>query len=289
MVTGLRTTEDIFFVFAPFYDEVREIGYAFLFVFLVLALIREFLLGIQGKANYGSLFTRVLLIGGAFTIYTPFFREVTQGMDLLSNFFMPTEEFKQAIEQIFTAYKQNQDLGMIALFKMTFLEWAMQGTYNLAYAVMRGFGWVRLVFLSALYIAGPIFLGVGVFLPGMAQNWLKWLFEVSSWNVVVSLFVRILTEMNFFELYQRAQTPALDLIAMNLVVILIIVVFVPLFSSMMIRGAGGISGVGGAVLGLGSAIALRQVVRGGKAVSERIKDKVSEGRGKANLSYKGRP
>ncbi len=270
---SFRTVDDIFSVFGAFYSDVREIGYAVLFVFLTLAFIREFLLGIQERSNYQALFVRTLLIAGAFAIYTPFFKEVTHGMDMLAHFFMPDEEFKQTIEKVFTAFKQNKDLGMIAVFKMTVLEWAIQGTYNLAYAVMRGFAWIRLIFLSALYIAGPIFLGVGVFLPGMAQAWVRWLFEVSSWNVVLSLFVRILAEMNFFELYQMANTPALDLIAMNIVVILIILLFVPLFSSMMIRGAGGFSGVGGAILGLGSAFTIRQVEKGVHTVRQRFQSR----------------
>lgn len=286
---GFRTTEDIYFVFGPFYDQVRDVGYGFLFVFLVLALIRELFQGMEGRASYSGLFTRGLLIAGAFAIYTPFFREVTHGMELLSNFFMPDEDFKQAVEKVFTAYKQNKDLGMIAIIKMTFLDWAIQGTYNLAYAVMRGFAWVRLMFLSALYLVGPIFLGIGVFQPGMAQAWVRWLFEISSWNVVLSLFVRVLAEMNFFEIYEKAQTPTLDLIAMNLVVILIIILFVPAFSSMMIRGAGGISGMGGAILGVGGALALRQITRGARHAAGGKARFVPGTEGQGNFSYKGAP
>jgi hypothetical protein len=267
---SFRTVEDIFSVFGPFSSDVRDIGYAVLFVFLTVALIREMLFSIQDRSNYAALFVRVVLIAGLFSIYTPFFREVTHGMDMLARFFMPDEDFKTNIEKVFTAFKQNKDLGMIAVLKMTFLEWTIQGSYNLAYTVMRGFAWIRLIFLSALYISGPIFLGVGVFLPNMAQAWVRWLFEVSSWNVVLSLFVRILTEMNFFEMYQMAQTPALDLIAMNIVVILIILFFVPLFSSMMIRGAGGLSGAGGAILGLGSALTIKQVGKGIRTVGDRF-------------------
>ena len=171
MPQGLRSVEDIFYVFGPFYNEVREVGFAFLFVFLTLALIQEFLLGVQGKSNYRGLFIRTLLITGLFVIYTPFFREVTHGMQLLSNFFMPSEEFNETVKKVFTAYRQKRDLGMMAFLKMSFLEWAMQGTYNLAYWVIRIFNWVRLVFLSALYISGPIFLGVGIFQTRMAQTW----------------------------------------------------------------------------------------------------------------------
>ncbi len=94
---GFRTTEDIFFVFGPFFDQVRDVGYGFLFVFLVMALIRELFQGMEGRSNYSGLFARGLLIAGAFAIYTPFFREVTHGMELLSNFFMPDEARKRAI------------------------------------------------------------------------------------------------------------------------------------------------------------------------------------------------
>jgi len=286
MGQGLRTVEDIFFIFGPFYDEVRQIGYAFLFVFLTLSFIREFLQAIEGKANYQALFTRTLLIAGAFAIYTPFFREITHGMDLLANFFMPSEDFKVQMERVFTAYKQNKDLGVMAFWKMNFLEWTLQGTYNLAYAVMRIFNWARLIFLSALYITGPIFLGVGVFLPRMTQGWIKWLFEVLSWNVVLSLFVRIMTEMNFFEVYEKAQTPALDLIAMNLLLILVIIFFVLRFSSMMISGAGGFSSAGGAVLAIGTAMAFRQATRGASAAVSGLRNRFSN---KPPSSYKGTP
>lgn len=293
MPQGLRSVEDIFYVFQPFYSEVREIGFAFVFVFLTLALIHEFLLGVQGKSDYRALFIRALLITGLFVIYTPFFREVTHGMQLLSNFFMPSEEFNETIKKVFTAYRQKKDLGMMAFLKMSFLEWAMQGTYNLAYWVIRIFNWVRLVFLSALYISGPIFLGVGMFQPKMAQTWVRWIFEVSAWNVVLSLFMRVLTQLDFFELYQSANTPLLDLVAMNLVMILIITFFVPTFSAMMIRGASGFSGAGGAVLGFGGAMLIRQASKGVRGINLMSKKpggglvRQSLGQAAANKSYKG--
>lgn len=281
---GFQKVEDIFYVFGPFYQDVRNVGYAVLFVFLVLALMREFFNGMEGRANYRSLFIRCLVIAGAFLVYTPFFREVTHGMDLLANFFMPDENFRETLERVFTAYKQDKDLGMFAMLKMTFLEWAIQGTYNLAYAVMRGFSWIRLIFLSVLYLAGPILLGVGVYLPGMAVTWVRWLFEISSWNVVLSIFVRILAEMNFFELYENAQTPTLDIIAMNLVVILIIIFFVPMFSSMMIRGAGSLSSASGAVIATG----LRQTRRGSEAI-QGLGSRLFRRHGRSPGSYKGKP
>jgi len=259
-MSALPTTQEIVTIFAVFYHEVREIGYSFIFVFLTLALIKEFLHGMEGRSDYAGLFVRVLLITGLYAIYTPFFEEVSRGMDLLANFFMPAEDFKDQIQKIFTAYRQNHDLGMIALLKMTFLDWMMQGTYNIAYAILRGFGWIRIVFLSALYISGPIFLGVGIFQPGMARVWIRWLFEVLNWNVVLSLFVRILFELNFFEFYSNPQTLNLDLFAMNIIIILIILFFVPMISSMMIRGTEGFTQAGGRVFGMGGRI-LEKIVR----------------------------
>ncbi len=259
-MSSLPTTQEIITIFAAFYHEVREVGYSFIFVFLTLALIKEFLHGMEGRSDYAGLFVRVLLITGLYSIYTPFFEEVSRGMDLLANFFMPAEEFKDQIQKIFTAYRQNHDLGMLALLKMTFLDLMMQGTYNISYAILRGFGWVRIVFLSALYISGPVFLGVGIFQPGMARIWVRWLFEVLNWNVVLSLFVRILFELNFFEFYTNTQTLNLDLFAMNVIIILIILFFVPMISLMMIRGAEGFTQAGGRVFGIGGRI-MERIVR----------------------------
>lgn len=257
MTGGLRGVEDIFNIFGPFYLEVRDIGLGFFLVFLVVALIHELFTGIEGNSSYKSIFVRGLLIGGLFMIYTPVFREITHGMQLLANFFMPSEEFNETIKNVFASYRQ-RDIGMLSFLKMTIVEWAMNSTYFLAYWVIRMFNWVRLVFLSMLYISGPIFLGIGIYQSNMAKNWIRWILEVSMWNVVLSLFVRVLTQLNFFELYQRQNTPILDLVAMNFVLILMVVFFVPTFSSMMIRGASGISGAGGAVLGFGTAMLLRQ-------------------------------
>ncbi|MBI4970239.1 MAG: hypothetical protein HZC17_00145 [Candidatus Omnitrophica bacterium] len=262
MTQGLRNVEDIFYVFGPMYSDVRDIGFALLLVFLTIAFIQEFLNGISNQPNYSNLFIRILLISGLFAVYTPFFREITRGMELLSNFFLPGEDFKEAMQKVFSAYKQNKDLGMLAAFKMTLVEWTLQGTYSLAFIVMKMFGWVRLVFLSALYVMGPIFLAVGVFQPGMVRAWIRWIFEISGWNVVLSLFLRIISEMNFFEIYEKANTPVFDLIAMNFLIIVIIVLFVPLFSSIMVRGAGGLSSAGGAAMGVGAAIIGRHALRG---------------------------
>jgi hypothetical protein len=288
MGTGFRSVEDIFLVFGPFYEEVREVGCWVLFVFLTLALIREFLQSVGGKSDYTGLLTRGILIAGAIAVYTPFFHHVIHGMDLLANFFMPDEDFKRSMEQVFIAFRQDKDLGMIALMKMTFIEWLIQGTYNLAYAVIRAFTWIRLIFLSALYLIGPIMLGVGIFLPKMATGWIRWIFEVASWKVVLALFVRILVEMNFFEVYAKATTPGLDLFAMNLIIIFIIILFVPLFSAMMIRGTGSFSGAGGAVLGLGGALAIKQITRGARAVSNQVTrpPQSSSAKTGGGLSYK---
>ena len=253
-------SRDLFDVFGLFYEEVREVAFLFIFVFFVLAVISEFLKGMEGKADYPALFVRVFLLTGLFTMYTPFVREVTSGMDHLAQFFMPDEELKESMLKVFSAYKEDKDLGMIALIKMTFLEWMIHGTFNLAYWVMRGFSWVRFIFLAALYLSGPILIGVGFFLPGIVKSWVRWLFEVSSWNVVLSLFVRILTELNFFETYAEAGLSSLDLVAMNLIVIVMILLFVPMFSSMIVRGSGGLSGAGGAIMGLGGVFLMKQVV-----------------------------
>lgn len=292
-----HSTEDIVSIFGPFLTEVREIGYAFFFVFLVLALIREFLQGVSGQASYRSLFIRGLLLGGIFFIYTPLFEEITHGMHLLANFFMPDQDFQDKIQKLFTAYKQNKDLGFLAWMKMTVLEWSVQGTYNLAYILMRIFSFVIVVLLSALYLLGPIFLGLGILLPEMATNWVRWVFEIETWQVVLALFVRVLTELNFFQFYDQQNPFELDLVAMNFVVILIIVLFVPLFSSMLIRGSG-ISGAAGTVLGVGSALAFRQATRGARGSAEVLKNTArglkerffpSVPRGIAKPSYKGKP
>ena len=112
---------------------------------------------------------------------------------------------------------------------------------------------------------------------------------------MLSLFMRVLTQLDFFELYQSAQTPLVDLVAMNLVMILIIIFFVPTFSAMMIRGASGFSGAGGAVLGFGGAMLIRQASRGIKGINLMTKKpgagfaKQSIGQAVANRSYKGAP
>lgn len=278
---GLPASQDIFFIFGPFYAEVRDIGFAFFFVFFVLALIKEFLSGIEGNSNYKGLFVRCLLVAGLFTIYTPFVEEIFRGMDLLAGFFMPSEDFREAIQKVFTFYRDSKDLGMIAFLKMTFLDWMIQGTFNIAYAALKCFGWLRLVFLSALYLVGPIFCGIGIFEPRMLKSWIFWLFEVSSWNVVLSLFVRILTELNFFEVYTSAQTPTLDLVAFNLIVILIVIFFVPFFSSLMIRGAAGFAGAGERVIHSGSQIVTKSFGAFGRSGMGNISPKSSGSRGAA--------
>jgi len=293
----IQSTQDIFVIFGPFASEVWELGYAFFFVFLVLAFIHEFIRGItESRANYQAVLVRALLIAGVFFIYTPLFQEITNGMHLLANFFMPDDHFKESIQKLFTAYKQNKDLGWIAWMKMTVIEWSVQGTYNLAYILLRVFSFVIVVLLSALYLTGPLFLGIGVYEPQMLENFVKWVFEISTWQVVLSLFVRVLTELNFFQFYDQSDPFPLDLVAMNFVVIVIIVFFVPLYASMLMRGKGSISGLGGAVLGIGGALAFRQGARGARGATDLLKhgvqglrDRFSPKRGNSNPTYKGNP
>lgn len=262
-MSALPSSSEIVSVFAAFYREVREVGFDVMFVFLVLAFIREFIRSMEGKADYVSLSVRILLIVGLYFIYTPFFEMVIKGMDLLSNFFMPEAQFRDQIHLIFTAYKANHELGAWAILKMNLMEFLMQVTYISAYAILRVFGWIRVVFLSALYIAGPILLGVGVFRAGMALMWVRWLFEILLWNVVLSLFVRVLVELNFFEFYTRLGTPNPDLFAMNLTVIFIIFFTVRQISSIMIRETEGFTEAGGRVTASAASV-FRKLFKGGR-------------------------
>ena len=68
-----------------------------------------------------------------------------------------------------------------------------------------------------------------------------------------------------------------------IIVILIIVLFVPMFSSMMIRGAGGMSGAGGAILGIGSAVLVKQMTKGMRGLKDHFRDRPLP---KQNLSYR---
>lgn len=240
-------------LFEGLFVSIHHIAFLLVLPMLAIAILHENIVQIEDKSNYPALFVRVLLIIGLLVIYKQFFITVTQGMDLLSNSIMPSNEFGKVIQSIFTEIKAHKDFGVFNLLKGAMISVVTYITYLLTYVAYTVLIWLRFMLLSLLYAAGPILIVFGIYHKTAAtfSSWLKSLFQVAAWSVTLSLLVRIASYMNLMAIYDLPKTNAVSIITAN-VMFIILFVLTPLITRSLIS-EGSIGHVGSTMVGIATA------------------------------------
>ena len=236
-----------------------RLGFVIYSLMLIAAILHENLQAFRGKSDYLGLFIRVLAVTALLVIYDRFFTWIVYGMDLLSKSVLPENEFKQVIGAVFQDIGAKSDFGVLKFLSIiTTLNFV---TYAVALALLGVLTWLRFVFLSLLYVMGPVLIGFGVY-KATADGllfWLRSLVAVSSWTVVLSILMKVISTMNLTAVYSPGEVNSASVLAANLLFI-ILFISVPLISNQITRG-GSLSGLGTAVVGLGTAFAAKFVTR----------------------------
>ncbi len=226
-------------------------------VMFIVAVLHENVQAMKDRSDYTGLFVRVVLVVGLMILYERFFVWVVYGTDLLAKAILPHEEFQEVIKAVFREITQKKDLGgfdtRIILTVLNYL------TYIVALVSLGVLNWLRFVFLSLLYVFGPILMAFGVY-KGTSQGlafWLRSLVAVSLWTVVLSILMKVISTMNVIAVYLPEETNSAAVIAANVLFILLFI-SVPLISNQVTSG-GNISGLGSAVVGIGTAFVARYV------------------------------
>ena len=236
-----------------------RLGFVIFSVMLIAGILHENLQAFRGKSDFMGLFIRVLAVTALLVIYDRFFTWIVYGMDLLSKSVLPENEFKQVIGAVFQDIGAKSDFGVLKFLSIiTTLNFI---TYAVALALLGVLTWLRFVFLSLLYVMGPVLIGFGVY-KATADGllfWLRSLVAVSSWTVVLSILMKVISTMNLTAVYSPGEVNSASVLAANLLFI-ILFISVPLISNQITRG-GSLSGLGTAVMGFGTAFAARFVTR----------------------------
>ena len=236
-----------------------RLGFVLYSLMLIAAILHENLQAFRGKSDYLGLFIRVLAVTALLVIYDRFFTWIVYGMDLLSKSVLPENEFKQVIGAVFQDIGAKSDFGVLKFLSIiTTLNFI---TYAVALALLGVLTWLRFVFLSLLYVMGPVLIGFGVY-KATADGllfWLRSLVAVSSWTVVLSILMKVISTMNLTAVYSPGEVNSASVLAANLLFI-ILFISVPLISNQITRG-GSLSGLGTAVMGFVTAFAARFVTR----------------------------
>ena len=180
-------------------------------------------------------------------------------MDLLSKSVLPENEFKEVVQAVFQDIGAKRDFGILKFLSIiTTLNFI---TYAVALALLGVLTWLRFIFLSLLYVLGPVLVGFGVY-KATADGllfWLRSLVAVSSWTFVLSILMKVISTMNLTAVYSPGEVNSASVLAANLLFI-ILFISVPLISNQITRG-GSLSGLGTAVVGLGTAFVAKFVTR----------------------------
>jgi hypothetical protein len=255
LFTNVLQIPDLFS--APYQTTIR-IAFILFSIMFIAAALHENMEALRGKSDYTGLFIRTILVIGLLIIYERFFVWIVYGMDLLSKAILPEEEFKQVVQAVFHEIGQKKDLGVLKFFSViTVLNFV---TYTIALALLGVLSWLRFMFLALLYVLGPVLIGTGVY-KSTSQGlgfWLKSLISVASWTVVLSILMKVIATMNITSIYLPRETNSASVFAANILFILLFI-SVPLISH-QITNRGSLSGLGSAVIGIGTAFVTKTVV-----------------------------
>lgn len=241
-------------LYEALYVSTMRISFLLVLPVMAMAILHENTAQIEGRGNYTGLFVRLGLILALLVIYKTFFYAVTYGADLLAKTIMPDAEFSQIIKTVFTEVKKNTDFGIFNFLKGTLLSGVTYLTYLLTYIAYTVLIWLRFMFLSLLYIAGPILIVFGIYhkTSGPLTSWMKNLFQVTFWIVTLSLLVRIISYMNLLAIYNLNHVNTVSVITANVLFVLLFV-FTPVITSTLIT-EGSIGTVGSAMIGIATSV-----------------------------------
>jgi len=238
-------------------ETTMRLAFILFSLMLPVSILHENIQTIKDSSDYPGLFIRAVLVLGLLLVYQRFFTWIVYGTDLLAKAILPEEEFKEVVRQVFQEIGKGKDLGILKFFSiMTTMNFI---TYAVALALLGVITWLRFVFLALLFVVGPILIGVAVY-KEVSQGlrfWVKSLISVSSWTVVLSVLMKVISVMNLTSIYLPQETNSASVFAANILFILLFI-SVPIIAQQITSG-GTLSGLGSAVIGIGTAFIARTI------------------------------
>ncbi|HOW59116.1 MAG TPA: hypothetical protein PLO78_05255 [Candidatus Omnitrophota bacterium] len=248
-------------LFASDYETTARIGFVLFSIMLVVAILHENIQGMKGESDYAGLFIRIVLVVSLLVLYERFFVWIVHALRLLGDSIFSKEQYEETIQSIFHEIRDNKDMGFFSF--QSLLRGMNTLTYHFALAVLSVLRWLQFILLATLYILGPIVIGAGVY-HRAAQGlgfWVKSVIEVSSWQVLLAILLKVISTMNLTAIYFAQDSNSLSVFAANILFI-VLFILVPLISRQVVSGAGSLGGVGSIALGAVTAFLAKHIKPG---------------------------
>lgn len=250
-------------LFAADYGVASRIAFILFSIMFVVAILHENMQGVKGEADYTKLFLRVVLVVALLVLYERFFVWIVHSLRLLADSIFSKNEYEATIKAIFQEIRGERDMGFFSF--QSLLRGLNNITYHFALALLSVLRWLQFILLSTLYILGPVLIAIGVY-EGTSQGlgfWLRSVVEVSSWQVLLSILLKVISTMNLTAIYFPQDANTVAVFAANILFI-VLFILVPLISRQIVSRSGSLGGVGSIALGAVTAFFARNLKQGRK-------------------------
>lgn len=256
--------------FWDLYQDIFRISLYLILPVFAVAIIDENVSAITGEANYLKVFIRLGLVLGLLLIYNKFFMTVVEGMQMIADFILPKGEFLDTLKRIFEQVPKAQTWNFFTFAKINIMGALTLTSYVLAFVSFKLFFLARYMFLSLLFVLGPLQIVFGIYkrTSGGLTSWIKSLFQVSAWAIVIALLIRVISVLNHEAVINFDDTNTLILFSLNLFVALLFI-FTPFLTTILTSG-GSIGGAGSAMIGIATAGSFK-LIRDVYRVAERAR------------------
>jgi len=208
---------------------VWNLSFVLLSFTFVSAIVTEQAKTVQGekgeKPEYGSVIYMALLMLFSLLIYNLIFRKIVAFCEGMGYAILNYEDWFGFMAILNQRYKQVTALN---LFSISLTDVILGMSLILASIIESVFDLIRYIFLSVLYIIGPVTFALAVYKPTrmLVKGWLLSTFQVSFWIVVLRIFQ---TAILSFQVHQFIQTED----PVNTTFITVVVTFVLLLTMIL--------------------------------------------------------
>src|SRR5690242_4296712 len=156
--------------------------------FLILELLNQNVLAIEGRSRFTNSFVRLFLIFLCLLTYQKIFQMLMDGKTALEWTVLNENDWADLLATLKNFMGEKIDIFSSLSFVVTWV-----GSF-IAIDTTEILGWVQYCFLSLLYFVGPLFFAAAVFKPlsYLVGSWFRAVIQISLWTFFVRVVMRVL-------------------------------------------------------------------------------------------------
>lgn len=184
------------------------------------------------KPNYRSVIWTTVLVVFSMLIYRLIFMKIVA---LCEGIGMTIINYQDWITFMTIMDQKQKEIGVVGLFSIDVTGLLLDITLAVAIAIEEIFNIIRFMFLSVLYLIGPIVFVLAIYQPAriLFKGWLLSVIQVSFWVVVLRVFQAAILA---FQVQQSIQDGDLVVTLIVTVTLIIACISAPAFTSKLFSG-----------------------------------------------------